>query len=236
MMFTLLGLGFIIGMRHAFEADHAAAVATLVTKRQSIGHSVKQGIVWGVGHTFTLLLFSSLVFLSGSIIPERLAHGLELLVGCMLVGLGIDVLRKIVKERIHFHIHQHHDRAPHFHAHSHQGESLHNSSAHEHAHPQGFPYRALCVGLMHGMAGSAALIILTLHTTVSPVIGFLYIVVFGLGSLAGMAALSLVIALPLRYATPSLTWLHSGVQGCIGTMTVPLGTIVIYSTGASLMH
>jgi hypothetical protein len=234
-MLTLLGFGFLVGMRHAFEADHAAALATLATKSQSISHTIKQGVVWGFGHTLTLLLFSSLVFLLGSVVPEHFVQGLEFLVGCMLVGLGIDVLRKFIKERIHFHVHQHSDQAPHFHAHSHKGESVHTSSTHDHAHPQGFPYRALFVGLMHGMAGSAALILLTLQTTLSPVTGLIYIVVFGLGSIAGMATLSLVIALPLQYTTPSLTWLHNGLQGCIGIITVTLGVTIIYSTGPFLI-
>ncbi len=235
-MLTLLGLGFLVGMRHAFEADHAAAVASLATNSGSIAQTIKQGIVWGIGHTMTLAFFSSLVFLLESVVPERLAQGLEFLVGCMLVGLGIAVLRKIVKNRIHFHVHQHPDQAPHFHAHSHQGESTHTSSMHDHVHPQGFPYRALVVGFMHGMAGSAALIILTLQTTLSPLTGLIYIVIFGLGSIAGMAVLSLVIALPLRYSARSFTWLHNGLQGCIGAVTIILGTTLMYATGSSLLN
>ena len=235
-MLTILGIGFLVGMRHAFEADHAAAVATLATKSHSLSHTIKQGVVWGLGHTLTLLLFSSLVLLMESVIPEQFALALEFLVGCMLVGLGVDVLRKIVKERIHFHVHQHPDHPPHFHAHSHRGDSVHTSSTHEHAHPTGFPYRALFVGLMHGMAGSAALIILTLKTTLSPLTGLLYIALFGFGSIVGMAGISLVIALPLRLATPSLTWMHNGLKGCIGTLTVALGLTILYRTGFSLLY
>ena len=233
-MLTILGLGFLVGMRHAFEADHAAAMATLATKSHSISNTIKQGVVWGLGHTLTLLIFGSLVLLMEAVVPEQLAHGLEFLVGCMLVGLGIDVLRKLLKERVHFHVHQHPDQLPHFHAHSHKGESKHTLSPHDHEHPQGFPYRALFVGLMHGMAGSAALIILTLQTTFSVMDGFLYIAVFGIGSIAGMAVLSLVIALPLRYAPSSLTWFHNGLKGSIGFMTIILGLMVMYATGVSL--
>ena len=235
-MFTLFGFGFLVGMRHALEADHAAAVATLATKSQSISHTIKQGVVWGLGHTLTLILFSSLIFLLESVVPERLAQGLEYLVGCMLVGLGIDVLGKLIKERIHFHIHQHPNQSPHFHAHSHKGESDHTSFTHDHAHPQGFPYRALLIGFMHGMAGSAALIILTLQTTLSPLTGFLYIVSFGLGSIAGMAALSFVIAIPLHYSARSFTWLHNGLQGCVGVITIILGATVLLQTGALLLN
>ncbi len=92
-MFTLFGFGFLVGMRHALEADHAAAVATLATKSQSISHTIKQGVVWGFGHTLTLLLFSSLVFLLGSVVPEHFVQGLEFLVGCMLVGGIVNLTR-----------------------------------------------------------------------------------------------------------------------------------------------
>jgi hypothetical protein len=83
----------------------------------------------------------------------------------MLIGLGIDVFRRMSRERIHFHVHEHHNKPPHFHAHIHEPQDHHETaSSHNHAHPKGFPYRALIVGLMHGMAGSAALIVLTLKT------------------------------------------------------------------------
>lgn len=235
-MLTLLGLGFLIGMRHAFEADHAAAVASLATKSTSLAQTVRQGIVWGLGHTLTLLLFGSMVFLLEAVVPERLAALLEFGVGLMLLGLGLDVLRKLLIERVHWHVHQHPDRHPHVHAHSHRHEADHGASSHDHGHAaQGFPYRALFVGFMHGMAGTAALILLTIHQTISPWTGILYIAVFGLGSMAGMAVLSAVIALPLRYSARSLTWLHNGLQGCIGLATIVLGMTVLYSTASTLL-
>ena len=234
-MLTLLGLGFLIGIRHAFEADHAAAVATLATKSSSITNTVKQGVVWAIGHSLTLLVFCSMVFLMEAVIPEYLAHGLELAVGIMLVGLGLDVWRKMVKERLHLHVHQHESHTSHFHFHSHRGDVNHSRSRHQHAHQYEFPFRALFVGFMHGMAGSAALILLTLHTTLSPMMGLLYIVLFGLGSIAGMAVLSLVIALPLRYSARSLTWLHQGLQGTIGGVTIILGVTLIYTMGAEFL-
>ena len=234
-MLTILGFGFLVGLRHAFEADHAAALATLATKNHSVAHTIKQGIIWGLGHTITLLLFSSLVFSLETVVPEHLAHGLEFFVGCMLVGLGIDVLRKLRKERIHFHIHQHSNQPPHFHAHSHKGEKIPSSSSHDHHHSQSFPYRALLVGCMHGMAGSAALILLTLQTTLSPLTSLLYVAIFGVGSIAGMALLSLVIALPLHHSARTFTRIHSGLQCCIGTVTIILGTLLMYNTGTSLL-
>jgi len=234
-MFSLLGLGFLIGMRHAMEADHAAAVATLVTKSQSMANTVKQGLTWGLGHTITLLLFGSMVFLLEAAVPEKLANWLELAVGVMLVGLGCDVLRKIAKSRVHVHVHHHPHQSPHVHVHSHQGESDHRTPDHHHMHSTAFPYRALFVGLMHGMAGSAALILLTLQQTVTPLQGIIYIAIFGLGSIVGMATLSIVIALPLRYSSRSISWLHNGLQGSIGAVTIVLGLMLIYTTGSSLL-
>jgi ABC-type nickel/cobalt efflux system permease component RcnA len=234
-MFSVLGLGFLIGMRHAMEADHAAAVATLATKSQSVANTVRQGLTWGLGHTITLLLFGSMVFLLEAAVPEKLATWIELAVGVMLVGLGCDVLRKFAKSGIHVHVHQHPHQSPHVHVHSHQAESDHRTTDHHHTHSTAFPYRALFVGLMHGMAGSAALILLTLQQTVTPLQGITYIASFGLGSILGMATLSMVIAIPLRYSSRSISWLHNGLQGSIGAITIALGLMLIYTTGSFLL-
>ena len=227
-MFTLFGLAFVLGLRHALEADHAAAVASLATQNRSVFQTMKQGIVWGLGHTVTLFLFGSIVLILGVVIPERFAEALECAVGFMLVGLGIDVFRRMRNERIHFHLHQHADATtPHFHAHTHAPDIPHTEAAHQHAHPQRFPYRAFVVGLMHGMAGSAALILLTLNTAMSPWMAINYIVIFGLGSILGMGVLSVVIAIPLWYSARSLTWVHQSIQGVVGICTIALGAYVI---------
>jgi len=226
-MLTLLGLGFILGLRHALEADHAAAVASLATQNRSLLQTMKQGIVWGFGHTVTLFLFGSVVLIIGVVIPESFADALECAVGFMLIGLGLDVFRRMRNERIHFHLHQHPHTAPHFHAHSHPPGIPHTEAIHQHPHPQGFPYRAFIVGLMHGMAGSAALILLTLNTVMSPSLALGYILVFGLGSILGMGLLSVVIAIPLWYSSRSLTWVHHGLQGVVGAGTMVLGGYVI---------
>ncbi len=225
-MMSLLLLGFLIGMRHAVEADHVAAVASLATRSQSLRHTVFQGAVWGMGHTLTLFLFGSAVLLMNSVMPERLALGLEFVVGLMLVLLGADVLRRLIKERIHFHLHRHQGDVVHFHAHTHSAGEAHDPHHHQHSHPRGFPLRALFVGLMHGMAGSAALILLTLQQVDSAWQGIGYIALFGVGSIAGMAVLSVAIAFPLRYSAQRLTWLHNGLQGTIGVVTLGLGIYV----------
>lgn len=233
-MISLLVLGFLIGMRHAFEADHIAAVATLATRSRTLAEGLKHGALWGVGHTLTLLLFGSLVLVLDAAIPERVASTLELVVGVMLVGLGVDVVRRLVKERVHFHVHRHPSGERHFHAHSHLGQGDgHDLAQHDHRH-HGLSRRALFVGLMHGMAGSAALILLTVHKTPSPLVGVAYILLFGLGSLVGMAALSLAIAYPLRHAALSLSWVYQGLVAAVALATIGLGVAMVVDRLAAI--
>jgi ABC-type nickel/cobalt efflux system permease component RcnA len=227
-MTTLLIFGFLIGMRHALEADHLAAVASISTKEHSLKASIKHGAIWGLGHTTTLFLFGSIVIFMNTVISEKMADRLEFAVGIMLVLLGFDVLRRIIKERIHYHTHRHNNSPAHFHAHSHRGEQAHTKSAHNHQHDK-FPYRTLFIGFMHGLAGSAALILLTLETIESVPLSMVYILLFGIGSIAGMAALSMVIAVPLR-ASRKLTWLHNSLQMSIGILTVGLGSSIIFQS------
>lgn len=228
-MSEILILGFLIGMRHALEADHIAAVASLATRTHSIRQAVFQGTIWGLGHTITLFLVCSAVLLLETAVPGDLAQGLEMAVGVMLILLGTDVVLRMLRKRVHFHIHQHFDGTVHFHAHSHTGDS--EPAHHEHEHSRHFPTRALCVGLMHGLAGSAALIIITLGTVASTVTGLIYVALFGIGSIGGMAILSLAISVPLRGAR-HFTWLHNGTQATVGLATMAIGTTLVYENFA----
>ena len=224
-MLSLLMFGFLIGMKHALEGDHIAAVAALTADGGSIRHALKQGAAWGLGHTLTLFAIGALVIVLDTSLPDRFTDWLEFAVGAMLVVLGADVLCRLVRDRIHFHLHGHGGGEIHIHAHSHRGESGHDT--HRHRHASGVPLRALCVGLMHGMAGSAALILLSASTIASPWLGMLYIAIFGLGSMAGMAAFSVVIAVPLRASARGMTWMHNGLQAVIGAATIGLGAMTM---------
>lgn len=235
-MIEILLMGFLLGMRHAMESDHVAAVASLVTKSPSLRESVRLGSMWGLGHTLTLFIFGSAVMLLDHMIPERMAMMLEFTVGIMLVMLGIDVVRRFMRERVHFHAHRHADGTLHFHAHAHAGDDEHAASdhagiSHEHTHSAAFPLRALLVGIMHGMAGSAALIVLTLQTVQSFGMGMVYIALFGLGSIGGMAALSMAIMLPLRHSARRYAGLHGYLQLGIGCATLLLGATLMIDIG-----
>lgn len=228
-MFGILGFGFLLGMQHALEADHIAAVSTIAARRSSVTDIVKHGLTWGLGHTITLFVFAGAALLIGHAIPERLSQPLETAVGVMLVGLGLHLLWRLWRDRVHFHRHRHHDGTEHFHVHSHAADSVpHARSAHDHSH--GFRWRTLLVGLMHGMAGSAALLVLTVTQASSPTHGLLYVLLFGIGSMLGMGALSVVIAVPLVISARWLTWANRALQGMVGLITIAIGLSTIWST------
>jgi hypothetical protein len=256
-LFSILIIGFLLGMKHATESDHLAAVASLATRQHSFVATLRQGIAWGLGHTITLMIVGSAVLALGTAMPEKMGRALELCVGVMLVGLGVDVMRRMLRQRIHFHVHRHGGEA-HFHAHGHAPAPSHKQvlprlpligaqhaselpvlnlklnhalTPHDHEHASKLPFRALAVGMMHGLAGSAALVLLSLQTVQSVPMGILYILLFGLGSIIGMALLSAVIAIPLRLSGRYLTAMHRSFAACIGLATLSLGAWMIVRIG-----
>lgn len=228
-LLSILLVGFLLGLKHATEVDHLAAVATLAAGRQSLAQTMRQGVAWGVGHAITLMLFGGMVLLLGKTIAPTLERTLELVVGLMLIALGADVLRRLARQKIHFHAHVH--------AHSHAGPApaqvRHNALGHDHDHAQlgWLPLRALMVGMMHGMAGTAALILLSLEAVQSFSMGMGYIALFGFGSVTGMALLSAMISLPLRLSVGRLTWLHHGITVTFGGFSCLLGAAIVYQIG-----
>lgn len=226
-MLYVLGLGFLFGMKHALEADHVAAVASMASGSKSIGETTRMGVAWGLGHTLTLFVMGGVVLAMDWIVPETIAQMLELAVGLMLIGLGIDVLFRMIPRKAHFHAHSH-GGSKHFHAHRHAANSRHDATAHAHVHPKVLPIRALLVGSMHGLAGSAALVLLTLGTIQSIWLGMAYMLLFGLGSVAGMAILSCAIALPLRFTASRLTWAFRGLSVGVGAGTIVLGISIAW--------
>ena len=227
-LYLILLAGFLLGVKHATEPDHLAAVATVSAGRQTVAQTVRQGVAWGIGHAATLMLFGGLVLALGKAVPPWMAQALEFAVALMLIGLGADVLLRLRRQKIHFHVHHHAPSILHVHAHSHSKDSL------THGHPHGLPLRALSVGMMHGMAGSAALILLSLEAVESVELGLVYIALFGLGSVAGMALLSVAIAIPLSLsASGRLTWLRNGITVAVGMASCLLGAAMVFHIGAS---
>src|SRR5210317_969334 len=120
-MMELLLLGLLIGIHHALEADHLAAVASLVTKEKNLNkrRAMHHGIFWGLGHTLTLFIVGLTFLYLDTLVPDNIAQNLEFIVGIMLLGLGAHVIYRLYRDRIHFHHHKHGEQTVHFHAHSH---------------------------------------------------------------------------------------------------------------------
>lgn len=220
-MKAILALGFLFGLRHALDADHLAAVASLVTRNADLRRAAARGAAWGLGHTLTLLVVGGCGLLLDAQIPPVWARAAEAVVGVMLVGLGVDVFRRLRRRGVHFHPHRHSDGTVHFHAHEHEPGAAHDPAYHEHRHP--LPRRAIWVGMVHGLAGSAALLLLTLQAVGSVWLGLLYIALFGLGAAVGMALLSAAIALPLRASARRVAGLAAGLERAVGVATLLVG-------------
>jgi ABC-type nickel/cobalt efflux system permease component RcnA len=228
-MFGILGLGFLLGMQHALEADHIAAVSSIAARRSDVSDIVKHGLTWGIGHTLTLFAFAGVAIALGHAIPEALSQPLETAVGVMLISLGGHVLWRLWYDRVHYHRHSHDDGTVHVHAHSHAGETRrHAHTPHTHAH--GVRWRTLLVGLMHGMAGSAALLVLALSQVPTAAAGLLYVALFGIGSMIGMGVLSFAIAVPIAISARWLTFANRALQGAVGLVTIAIGLNTIVST------
>lgn len=235
MLLSVLALGFLIGMQHALEADHVAAVASLVDGERRIGGITRYGAFWGMGHTLTLLLVAGGAVLLGVGIGDLFASSVELAVGVMLVLLGGRLLWRMRRERVHFHLHHHGDGRWHLHAHSHADDTApHDPRAHRHDHPEGPPWKALAVGLMHGLAGSAPLVLLLATSLGSPWLALLYIAIFGAGSIVGMAALSMALAVPLVWSARFMTRLNLLLRLAIGIAAVAIGIDIAGTSAAAL--
>jgi hypothetical protein len=227
-------LGFIVGAGHAFEPDHMAAVSALISDKTTRRDIVRHGMIWGIGHTLVLLLVGGVALLMKTTLPEQFAVGLEVMVGIMLVGLGAHVIYRLRRDRVHLHRHSHQDGVEHIHIHSHQHDTTpHTPAKHKHAHPDRSAWRTLMVGIMHGMAGSAAIILTTAATLNSAPLGLFYIATFGAGSILGMAAISLMMSLVL-IPVRALTRLNNVLHYFIGTATMSVGLYVIVTSGTML--
>lgn len=228
-MLSMLGLAVLVGVHHALEADHLAAVSSLVSGAKRFPELLRHGLTWGLGHATTLFVVAGLAFGFGWWVPESAANRLETVVGVMLVGLGLHVLYRLWRGGIHFHRHRHEGGQTHFHAHSHAGErQRHEFSSHHHSHR--FNWRTLLVGMTHGMAGSAALLLLTVPRVHSPWAGLAYVLLFGVGSMLGMAAVSAVISVPLLLTQRFLTLANRALQGAVGLATIAIGAAAIQAT------
>ena len=198
-MSELLIIGFTIGMMHAFQLDHLSAVLSLSVKNTSIYNSVKKGISWGIGHTLTLSLIVIPLFLSNKILFPYIEVVLEMLVGLMLLFLGLTLILALKNNKVHIHTHEHEDGKVHSHIHSHEFTTQnHDISQHNHTHESFITWNTLFVGLVHGFAGSAGLLIILNGLIDVDWWIFPAVIVFGIGSLLGMVAVTFFLSISLK--------------------------------------
>lgn len=218
--FGVLLIGFLLGLQHAVEADHLAAVSTIVSEKKSLFSASLVGGLWGLGHTISLFIVGALVIFLKLQISETAEARLEAVVGVMLIVLGVNALRKLFSaETVHVHKHEHGQRE-HVHIHSHnkgKAESHHR-----------FSFRSILIGMVHGLAGSAALMLLIVPTIGSPWLALSYILVFGVGSIGGMMAMSFLIGLPMHFTLNRFAILNKGLRLVAGCFSFFLGAFIIY--------
>lgn len=212
-LFFVLFLGFILGIKHAFEADHVVAVSAIIVKQKNVLKSALIGLFWGIGHTVTLLIVSLFVIFLKVSLPDKLILLFEFLVGLMLIALGIRVLIKF--KAVHVHEHKH-DSLKHKHSHYHKK----NETAHSH-------HSSFFIGLIHGLAGSGVLTLLVLSTIGSEILGVVFVLLFGLGSILGMMLMSLVIGYPFLYIK-KIPKIEKYIRLLAGTISVVLGLVIVY--------
>lgn len=218
---SVLLIGFVLGLQHAIEADHLAAVSTIVSEKKSLLTASLIGGLWGLGHTISLFGVGVLVVFLKLQISESVETKLEVAVGVMLVLLGINAFRKLrAAENIHVHAHEHGERE-HIHIHAHREEPV-ETSHHR------FSVRSIAIGMVHGLAGSAALMLLVLPVIASPAVALAYILVFGIGSIGGMMAMSLLIGLPIYFTSHKFQLVNKGIRLVAGVFSLGLGTLIVY--------
>ena len=253
---SFLFLGFLLGMRHATDADHVVAIATIVSRERSVAGSALIGAAWGVGHTVTVMAVGAAIIVFGVVIPPRLGMSMEFAVGIMLVLLGVLTLMgmgradgaththagvsRVQEPHVHDHLHAHGD---YLHRHLHG----HGSGAHGHAEEQtplarldrsGLGRFALhhwlrpfVVGLVHGLAGSAAVALMILSIISEPAAALGYLLLFGLGTVVGMMLITLILSAPFAFTAVKLPKFNWRLRVASGLVSFVFGVVLIYSIG-----
>jgi hypothetical protein len=242
---AILTIGFLLGMRHATDPDHVIAVSTIVSRERSILKAALIGILWGCGHTITIVAVGAAIILFGMAIPARVGLTMEFSVGLMLILLGVLNLTgatrwltqkfssshpKVTGDHAHLHEHNSHLHL-HWHSHGPAGEH-HRESVPPLARLGLFhTLRPLFVGIVHGLAGSAAVALLVLSTIRNPRWAVFYLLVFGVGTIAGMMFITAAIALPFSFAGYKFAWLNRGLITASGLVSLAFGLFICYHIG-----
>src|SRR6185436_12148876 len=223
LLFGAISLGLVLGMRHALDADHVAAVSTIVSGQRGLRGSALVGGFWGLGHALALLVAGGALLAWRVQVTERAAALLESGVGLMLVLLAI---RRAARGlRLHAHRHTH-DGREHVHIHAHGEGERHAEDAHHHGHVLGVGARPLLVGMVHGLAGSAAPALLVMGAAPSFLAGLAYLAALAAGSALGMLLLSALMSLPLTLLASRYQLLQLRVQLLAGACSLAIGLLL----------
>jgi high-affinity nickel-transport protein len=255
-LLAAVGLGFVLGMRHATDPDHVIAVSTIVSRQRSIRQAGIIGALWGVGHTITIFCVGAAIILFNIVIPPRIGLAMELAVGLMLILLGIlnltGVMQRITRRYTPDH---NYGSVVHSHLHEHSGvvhEHIHGHSPEVHMHlasegpskrdqkPRGIFQnvfqklglyqflRPLAVGLVHGLAGSAAVALLVLAEIRDPRWAIAYLLVFGIGTIAGMMLITMMIGAPFAYTRKRFAPFNQGLGIASGLLSIAFGLFITF--------
>jgi cytochrome c biogenesis protein CcdA len=210
---AILALGFFLGMRHATDADHVVAVSTIVARERTLRAAAPIGVLWGLGHTVTIALVGGAIILFGIVIPPRVGLGMELSVALMLVLLGGLNVRSVLRDAT-------------AHAPSRAGHPPATAEVHG-----GRSMRPLVIGVVHGLAGSAAVALLVLGSIRDVAAAAGYLLIFGAGTIAGMLLVTIALAVPIAAAARRFGRLHLGLRVATGVLSVVLGGVLVYEIG-----
>jgi hypothetical protein len=245
---SILALGFFLGMRHATDSDHVIAITTIVSHQRNIASAALTGVFWGIGHSITLLVVGGAIVLFGLVIPQQLGMGLEFCVALMLIVLGwlnLRAFRRSVgsvtsnEQHVHEHVHQHGDyvhRHPHGHdpeKHGHSEKDVPTARLDRQFGRSHF-YRLLrpvIVGVVHGLAGSAAVALLVLPIIRDPMWAMIYLLIFGAGTIAGMMLITAAIAAPITYSANRFHAFNRYVGAAAGVLSLIFGLFLVYQIG-----
>jgi len=250
-LLTIIAIGFFLGMRHATDPDHVIAVSTIVTREHSVKRSALIGAAWGVGHTLTILAVGGSILLFRITLPPRVGLAMELAVAVMLIVLGLKNLRPLLTSSVEPAIASDGDlleKQPHYHAH---GDYVH---AHQHPQASGHPhnpqrnpvatmdrwfqkrsmyqlFRPLIIGIVHGLAGSAAIALLVLTTIPNFRWAMAYLAVFGVGTILGMMLITLTIGSTFAYGQKHFAGIGRHLGWASGLISLAFGLFIAYQIG-----
>lgn len=248
---SIIAVGFFLGMRHATDPDHVIAVTTIVSRQRNLLRAALTGIFWGIGHTLTIFVVGTVIILFDVVIPPRVGLSMELSVGLMLIVLGVMNIASFIRsarslsphdqeesEVAHRHPHSHGDYV-HSHAHGHSPET--------HSHSQQTPLtrldrlfgriglykqlRPLVVGIVHGLAGSAAVALLILTTIRNPHWAIAYLLVFGAGTVGGMMLITMSIASAFKFVGNRHEKFSRRLGLASGLVSLAFGVVLAYQIG-----